>query len=300
METQGRIEQQIREAYPSLSKGQKKLADYLLQNSDQASFWSATRLGEAAGVSEASVIRFAARLGYSGYTAFQRRLGEELCLKLHSEKPSDEHWEQLETEELVRQVLQTDAKQILDTIPGLDGQAFTMALYLLNQAKRIYIIGLRGSAPLARFFYSYLHLIFPDVILLNSTNENELLEQMIHISRDDVIFAFGFPRYSLQTVRALEFANSRNAGVITLTNTVHSPISLYSSCNLVARSGLSSIIESLAAPMSVVNALLLALCMEHKETVLHNMEEIEGVLDAYQVFGNDEMDYMETAVELRP
>src|SRR5699024_10522569 len=157
-------------------------------------------------------------------------------------------------------------------------------------ARNIYVVGIRSCAPLASFMSFYLNLIFDNVRLLTTSSSSEIFEQMIHISEEDVIVGISFPRYSMRTLKALEFANNRKARVITLTDSVHSPMNLYSSCNLIARSDMASIVDSLVAPLSVINALVVALSMRKQKEVVERLESLEKIWDEYQVYNNDEID----------
>ena len=159
------------------------------------------------------------------------------------------------------------------------------------QADMIYVAGLRSCAPLAEFLGFYLNMMFEHVKVLHTSSASELFEQMVHIG-------ISFPRYSMRTLKALEFANNRNARVITITDSIHSPMNLYSSCNLLAKSDMSSILDSLVAPLSVINALLVALCMKKQQDVVKTLDTLERIWDDYQVFGNDEIDYMEDGVRM--
>lgn len=196
-------------------------------------------------------------------------------------------------------ILQSDITKIEDTLETIDRDAFKNAVDTILKAKRIYVIGIRSCAPLAEFLHFYLNLICENVVLVNTNSSSELLEQMIHVSEKDVVIGISFPRYSMRTLKALEFASNRKAKVITLTNSLHSPINLYSSCNLVAKSNMVSVVDSLVAPMSVINALVSALYMKKKDEVLKRLEMLDQVWDDYQVHGNDELDYIEDEIVLK-
>ena len=172
---------------------------------------------------------------------------------------------------------------------NIDHDAFEKAVETILDAKSIYIVGIRSCAPLASFLGFYFHLLFNQVHLLHTNSSSELFEQMIHISEEDVIIGISFPRYSMRTLKALEFANNRKARVITLTDSIHSPMNLYSSCNLIARSDMASIVDSLVAPLSVINALVVALCMRKQKEVVATLEDLEKIWDEYQVYKNDEI-----------
>lgn len=202
----------------------------------------------------------------------------------------------------LRSVMAADARKIQYTYEHMDEEVFSNAVRLLGKAKHIYVIGLRNCAPLAQFLSFYLNLIFDNVKLLQTNSASELLEQMIHIGERDVVVGISFPRYSMRTLKALEFANHRKAQVITITDAQLSPINLYSSCRLVAKSDMTSIADSLVAPMSLINALIVSLCANKKKKVLSTLEELETVWDDYQTFGKDEIEPVEEnpQVNLKP
>ena len=195
--------------------------------------------------------------------------------------------------EILTSVLSADIEKIQDTIRNLDPQAFELAVNSILEAKNIYIIGLRSCAPLAEFLHFYLNMIRGNVTLLNTTSVCETFEQMIRIDEKDVLIGISFPRYSMRTLKALEFANDRNAKVIAITDSVHSPMNLYSSCNLLARSDMVSIVDSLVAPLSVINALVVALCLRVPDEVKKNLETLETTWNNYQVYLNDEINFID-------
>ena len=180
----------------------------------------------------------------------------------------------------------------------IDVNAFDLAVDTILNAKKIYIVGIRSCAPLANFLAFYLNLMFDDVCLLTTNSASELFEQMVRIGKDDVIIGISFPRYSMRTLKALEFANNRSAKVITITDSIHSPMNLYSSCNLIADSDMASIVDSLVAPLSVINALIVALCMKKQKTVAQTLTELEDIWNEYQVYENDEIDYVDDSIKV--
>ena len=252
----------INEKYARLSKGQKLLAEYIAENYDKAVFLTAAKLGKTVGVSESTVVRFATQLGYDGYPGFQKALEELVRNKLNSIQRMEVAYGRIAQSEILETVLQSDIEKIKLTLAGIEQGAFDLAVDTMLNAKRIYIVGIRSCAPLASFLGFYLNLIFDNVTLVNTNSASEIFEQLIRINEEDVIIGISFPRYSMRTLKALEFASNRKAKVITLTDSVHSPMNLYSSCNLIARSDMASIVDSLVAPLSVVNALVVALCMK--------------------------------------
>ena len=289
--------QKIDEKYPRLSKGQKKLADYIRQEYDKAAFLTAAKMGEVVGVSESTVVRFAMTLGYKGYPEFQKALEELVRTKLNSIQRMEVTYGRISQGEILTSVLQADIEKIKLTMGSMDQEAFEMAVDTILKAKRIYVIGIRSCAPLASFLSYYLQLICEDVTLVNTNSSSEIFEQLIRIGQDDVVIGISFPRYSMRTLKALEFANNRNAKVITLTDSVHSPMNLYSSCNLIARSDMASIVDSLVAPLSVINALVVALCMKKQKEVVATLETLEKILDEYQVYSKDELNMVTDKVE---
>ncbi len=275
--------------YQSFSKGQKKLAAYIKENYDKAAFLTAAKLGETVGVSESTVVRFATHLGYRGYPEFQRELEELVRNKLNSIQRMEVTYGKVPQSEILDTVLHSDIDKIKMTLEAVDHEAFNLAVETILSAKNIYVVGIRSCAPLAEFLAFYLNLIFDGVRLLNTNSASELFEQMIRIGENDVIIGISFPRYSMRTLKTLEFANNRNAKVITLTDSIDSPMNLYSSCNLIARSDMASIVDSLVAPLSVINALVVALSMRKQKTVVATLEALEKIWDEYQVYNNDEI-----------
>lgn len=289
----------INERYSAMSKGQKLLAAYITDYYDKAVFLTAAKLGEVVGVSESTVVRFATHLGYKGYPQFQQSLAELVRGKLDSVQRMEDVYGRITQSEILTTVLRNDAKRIEDTLETIDGHAFDLAVDAILHARHIYVIGIRSCASIAEFLAFYLNMMFEHVKLLHTNSSSELLEQMLYVGREDVIIGISFPRYSMRVLKAMEFANNRNARVITLTDSVHSPMNLYSSCNLVAQSDMSSIVDSLVAPLSVVNALIMALCMKCQKKVVKNLEMLEQLWEEYQVYGSDEIDYIGDSVRMR-
>ena len=215
-------------------------------------------MGEAVGVSESTVVRFATQLGYKGYPEFQKALGELVRTKLNSIQRMEVTYGRIDRSEILATVLQSDIEKIKQTLESVDNHAFELAVDTILAAKKVYVIGIRSCAPLAKFLTFYLNLICEDVVEVDTNSSSEIFEQLIRIGEEDVIIGISFPRYSMRTLKALEFASNRKAKVITLTDSVNSPMNLYSSCNLIAKSDMASIVDSLVAPLSVINALVVA------------------------------------------
>ena len=293
------LSNRINESYSRLSKGQKLLATYITDNYDKAVFLTAARLGEVVGVSESTVVRFATHLGYKGYPEFQNALEELVRNKLNSIQRMEVTYGRISQSKILESVLHSDADKINTTLEKIDQEAFEIAVNTILNAKHIYIIGIRSCAPLASFMAFYFNLMFDNVHLLQTSSSSEIFEQMVRIGKDDVIIGISFPRYSMRTLKAMEFANNRNAKVITLTDSVHSPMNLYSSCNLIADSDMASIVDSLVAPLSVINALIVALCMKNRKKVAKTLEMLEDIWDEYQVYESDEINYIDDSIKMR-
>ena len=255
------LQMRIEEKYRDLSKGQKRVAEYVLDNYDKAVFLTAARLGEVVGVSESTVVRFATQLGYKGYPEFQKALEELVRNRLNSIQRMKVTYGRISQSQILETVLQSDIEKIKQTLNGIDHLAFNQAIDTILNARKIYVLGIR-------------------------------------IGEDDVIIGISFPRYSQRTLKALEFASKRKAKIITLTDSVHSPINIYSSCNLIARSDMASIVDSLVAPLSVVNALIVALCMKKQEEVIGTLETLEQIWGEYQVYRGDELNRIEDNSEV--
>lgn len=288
----------IESNYNSFSKGQKLLANYIKDNYDKAVFLTAAKLGETVGVSESTVVRFASQLGYKGYPGFQKALEELVRNRLNSIQRMEVAYGRIGQSQIIENVLQSDIDKIRLTMNQVDKDAFQFAVNMIKEAKKIYVVGIRSCAPLAQFLSFYLNLIMDNVCAVNTNSASEIFEQLIRIDENDVIIGISFPRYSVRTLKALEFASNRNAKVITLTDSVHSPMCLYSSCNLIAKSDMASIVDSLVAPLSVINALVVALCMEKQEEVIHTLETLEEIWDEYQVYSTDELNYVQKKVTI--
>lgn len=282
--------------YSKMSKGQRRLADYVRENYDKAVFLTAAKLGETVGVSESTVVRFAIQLGYKGYPGFQKALEELVKNRLNSIQRMEVAYGRISQSEILETVLQSDIDKIKQTLAVIDHKAFNLAIDTILNARKIYVIGIRSCAPLASFFSFYLNLVCDNVTPVTTNSSSEIFEQLIRIGEEDVIVGISFPRYSMRTLKALEFASNRKAKVITLTDSIHSPMNLYSSCNLIARSDMASIVDSLVAPLSVINSLIVALCMKKQKEVVSTLETLEKIWGEYQVYSGDELNPVGTSL----
>lgn len=287
----------LENGYSKFSKGQRKLADYIREDYDKAAFLTAAKMGEEVGVSESTVVRFATALGYDGYPGFQKALGELVRMELNSIQRMEVTYGRISQGEILSTVLESDIEKIKLTMEAIDHEAFEMAVDTILNADKIYVIGIRSCAPLASFLSFYLNLICDNVTAVHTNSSSEIFEQLLRVGEKDVVIGISFPRYSMRTLKALEFASNRKAKVITLTDSVHSPMTLYSSCNLIARSDMASIVDSLVAPLSVVNALVVALCMKKQKDVIQTLEMLEDIWDEYQVYSKDELNMIGDRVE---
>ena len=288
----------INEKYPKFSKGKKALADYLKQNIDRAAFDSASRIGKAAGVSESTAVRFASDLGYSGYPEMQAQFQAILKSMSTPVERMKDHYGSLDVPDILKTTIAGDMDRLEKTLKGVNGKAFVSAADVLERADSIYVLGVRNDAVLARYLWQSLRMVFDRVYLIGSTNEHELLEDMMNIKPGDAVIGISFPRYSMRTLKALEYASSQQAEIITLTDSENSPMNLYSSCNLTASCEMSSVAPSLAAPMSVINALITALSLKHSDRVKEKLEKLERTMMDYGVSGTDEMNLFEDIVEV--
>jgi len=283
----------INEMYPSMSKSHKRIASYITEHYDQAVFMTAAKLGSALDISESTVVRFAAGIGYDGYPEFQKALEDWVKGQLNSVQRVGVKYAGRSQSEILTSVLTADIEKIQDTIVNLDPDSFAMAIDIILNSKNVYIMGIRSCEPLASFLHFYLNMVRGNVYLLNTTSVSETFEQMIRIDSNDCFIGISFPRYSMRTLKAMEFANDRNAKVIAITDSQHSPMNLYSSCNLFARSDMVSIVDSLVAPLSLINALVVELCLKCPEEVKKSLTTLEQTWNNYQVYLNDEIDFID-------
>ena len=283
----------INEHYSKMSKGQKAISAFIYDHYDQAVFMTAAKLGETVGVSESTVVRYAMFIGYNGYPEFQRDLEDWVQNKINSVQKIGAKYGKSTQSEILTSVLEADIEKLQDTIHNMDPVAFETAVDIILEARNIYVMGVRSCEPLADFLHFYLNMVRGNVFLLKTTSMSETFEQMLRIDDQDAMIGISFPRYSMRTLKAMEFANDRNAKVIKITDSVHSPMNLYSSCNLLARSDMVSIVDSLVAPLSVINALVVAICLKRPEEVKKSLKDLEEAWNNYQVYLNDEINFID-------
>ena len=274
----------IEKMYSEFSKGQKLIANYIMEHYDKAAFMTASKLGATAGVSESTVVRFATELGYDGYPQLQKALHEMVRSKLTSVQRIEVTSDRMDGSDIVGSVLSSDIEMIRSTLEKTSRENFNCAVQAINHASRIYILGVRSSAALASFLAFYFNFVFDNVVLVDTASSSEIFEQMFRINKDDVLIAISFPRYSKQTVDALRFASDRQATIIALTDSQSSPIASFATHLLIARSDMASFVDSLVAPLSLINALIVGATMSKREEVQHTFSDLENIWDKYQVY----------------
>lgn len=274
-----------------LSKGHRRIAQYIVEHYDKAVFMTASRLGESVGVSESTVVRFAAVLGYEGYPQLQRALQELVSHRLTAVQRFEMSSE-IDPNAVLRTVLKSDMQNIRATVEELDNHAFEEGVKRILNAKEIYVIGLRSAAPLAQFLGYYLNYIFDRVHLVSSA-ATDVFEEIARISEADVVIGISFPRYSTRTVKAMRFARSCGAQVISITDGPMSPLHEVSDVCLNACTDMASFVDSLAAPMSVINALVVSLGLHRKEELSRHFKQLEAIWAANDVYLG-EMDEQKT------
>ena len=274
----------ITERQQSFSKGQKRIAQYIIEHYDQAAFMTAYRLGETVGVSESTVVRFAAELGFEGYPQLQKAMQELIRSKLTSVQRIEVTRARMRDDEVLDNIIGCDLANIRQTLEELPRDVFYQAADALVGARRVYIFGAGSCRSLASFMAYYLKLLLVDVQLIYTNSETEIFEDMLHINAQDVIVGFSFPRYSSKAVKAMHFAHSRNAKVIAVTDSEISPIAKYASWLLLAHSDMATIVDSLVAPLSIVNALIVAISLKKKEEIKSELTELESIWEEYAVY----------------
>lgn len=280
----------IQSELPGFSKGQKQIARFILEHYDKAAFMTASRLGVTVGVSESTVVRFATELGYDGYPHLQRALQEMIRNKLTSVQRMDVAGDRMGGRDVLQTVLHADTDMIRVTLDEIDRDAFQGAVDALMGAKRIYILGVRSSSALASFLGFYFNLLFENVTLVHTNSVSEIFEQVLRVGPGDVLFGISFPRYSKRTLSAMKYARDRGARVIALTDSQLSPLARVADHVLLARSDMASFVDSLVAPLSVINALIVAVGMSRRDEIEHTFNKLERIWEEYDVYEKPEDD----------
>ncbi len=270
----------LQEQQPTFSKGQRRLAQYILESYDKAAFMTANRLGKAVGVSESTVVRFAVELGFDGYPSMQKAMQEMVVNRLTSVQRMEVTNDRIGDQDVVSMVLQADMDKLRRTGETLDRQEFSAAVEAISKARRIYILGVRSAATLANFLGYYLNSMFPDVRIVTASGTGEMFEQIVGAGAQDVLVAFSFPRYSSTTAKGAQYGRSTGATVIGVTDSRLSPLGQHCDHVLLTKSDM----VSLVAPMSVVNALIVALASKREREIARNLGALERIWEEYNVY----------------
>jgi len=276
--------QLIQSNMSSFSKGQKRIAAFIQESYDKAAFMTASKLGKTVNVSESTVVRFAAELGYDGYPAMQKALQEMIRNKLTSIQRIEVANDRYGDHDVLSMVMQSDIEKIRMTLEEASRSDFSGAVDAIVEAKRIYILGVRSSVAVSSLLGFYFNLIFDNVVQVHSNSASEMFEQLLRVGEGDVVIGVSFPRYSRRTVQAMQFAQDRKAKVIAITDSALSPLAATATHTLLAKSDMASFVDSLVAPLSLVNALIVAVGRKKKEDLSRTFETLEEIWDEYEVY----------------
>ena len=266
------------------SKGQKRIKAYILESYDKAAFMTASRLGETVGVSESTVVRFAVDLGFEGYPEMQKAMQEMVLNRLTSVQRLGVANHRIGDKDVVSKVLQSDAEKLRKTDELVNRDEFAAAVQAILKAKHIYILGVRSAAPLASFLSYYMNYMFHNVHTITTSGASEIFEKLVNVDAGDVLIAFSFPRYSTSTVKGAQYCRSIGATVVGFTNSKTSPLAENSDYALIAKSDMVSMVDSLVAPLSLVNALIVALATKREDVLTKNFGTLERVWEEYNVY----------------
>ena len=274
----------LEEKASTFSKGQRKIAAYITEYYDKAAFMTASRLGKAVGISESTVVRFAVELGYDGYPSMQKAMQEMVLNRLTSVQRIGVANDRIGDQDVLSMVLQADADKLRQTNDTVDRDAFQAAVNAVLGARRIYLLGVRSASVLVNFLGYYLNYMFDNVHVITASGTSEIFEKLVNVSQEDVVIAFSFPRYSVSTVKGVQYCHSVGAKVIGITNSNLSPLGQVSDYVLVAKSDMVSLVDSLVAPLSVVNALIVALAAGRELELEKTFNTLEKVWEEYHVY----------------
>lgn len=278
------ISQIIKDLYPTFSKGQKKIANAILESYDKAAYLTAARLGKFVGVSESTVVRFASELGFKGYSEFQHAVQELVRIKLTPTQRIEVTKQRIGTGDILANVMESDIAKLRYTLDTFDREVFNKSVDSILRAKTIYIAGARSTEPLARILYYNLSLIFDNVRFINPSSSAEVFEQMYSIGGEDTFIAFSFPRYSSKMVNAVRYARSNNAEVVVFTDSEVSPLAEFANYIITAQSDMASFMDSLVAPLSIINAIVVEISARCGEKISERFDRLEKIWDEYDVY----------------
>jgi len=274
----------LQEKEPTFSKGQKRICAFITESYDKAAFMTASKLGKAVGVSESTVVRFAVELGFDGYPQMQKAMQEMVMNRLTSVQRMEVANDRLGSDDILSKVLQADTDKIRQTGETIDHQAFKNAVERLLKARKIYILGVRSTAALANFTGYYMNHMMDNIQVVTTSGAGEMFENLVNIGPEDAVLAFSFPRYSVAVAKAAQYCRSIGTTVIAITNSSLSPLGQNSDLVLCAKSDMVSLVDSLVAPLSVVNALLVALASAREQEIHKNFETLERVWEEYNIY----------------
>lgn len=274
----------LEEKEPIFSKGQRRIAGYITDSYDKAAFMTASRLGKMVGVSESTVVRFAVELGFDGYPEMQKAMQEMVMNRLTSVQRIEVANDRIGNQDILGKVLQADAEKIRQTAETISHDDFQTAVDAILRANHVYILGVRSAAPLANFAGYYMNYMFENVRVVTVSGAGEMFESLVNIKPDDVVIAFSFPRYSSATLKAVQYCRQVGATVIGITNSHLSPLAENSDYVLIAKSDMVSLVDSLVAPLSVVNALLVAVASAREQEVQKSLGTLERVWEEYNIY----------------
>ncbi|HHV51488.1 MAG TPA: MurR/RpiR family transcriptional regulator [Clostridiales bacterium] len=278
----------IAEKQSEFSKGQRLIADYITKNYDKAAFMTAYKLGQTVGVSESTVVRFAAELGFDGYPQLQKAMQELTRSRLTSIQRIEATEARMSGDEVLENIISCDIANIRKTLEEVPQEVFNAAVEAIVNARRVYIYGAGSSRALAIFLAYYLKMLMIDVNLMSTSSETEIFEDMLHIGAEDVAIGISFPRYSSKAVKAMHFAHTRNAPVIAITDSQISPIAGLATYLLLAHSDTAAIVDSLVAPLSLINAIIVAISLKKKDVVTSRLLELEKIWEEFEVYQKPE------------
>ena len=268
----------------SFSKGQRLLAEYITEAYDKAAFMTASRLGKTVGVSESTVVRFAVELGYDGYPEMQKAMQDMVLNRLTSVQRIEVANDRIGNQDVLTTVLQADADKLRQTAELISRDDFATAVDAIKKARRIYILGARSVAPLANFLGYYLNFMFDDVRIITASGASEVFEKLNALGSEDVVIAFSYPRYSAATVKGAQYSRTTGATVVGFTDSRLSPLGQNSDYVVVAKSDMVSLVDSIVAPLSVINALIVALAAGQEQRLTKTFEALERVWEEYNVY----------------
>ena len=274
----------LQERATTFSKGQRAIARYITESYDKAAFMTASKLGRTVGVSESTVVRFAVELGYDGYPTMQKAMQEMVLNRLTTVQRIEVANDRIGDQDILSLVLQSDMEQLRKTVSSVDRKDFSAAVNAILDARRIYVLGVRSASALASFLGYYLNLMFEDVHTITASGTGQVLEKLISAGPDDVVIAFSYPRYSTSTVTGASFCHSKGAKIVAMTDSRTSPLGQTSDFVLQTKSDMASLVDSLVAPLSVVNALVVALAARREEKLAKTFSRLEEIWEKYQVY----------------